>query len=64
MASRLRFYDDRELDALARAAGFADVRVSRRDLGPFAREAGVPEEHIPLFAAAPGEGARFLICRA
>jgi SAM-dependent methyltransferase len=64
MASRLRFYEDDALAQLARAAGFADVRVIRRDLAPFAREAGVPEEHIPLFAARPGEGARFLVCRA
>jgi SAM-dependent methyltransferase len=63
MASRLRFYEDGELEQLGRAAGFSDVRVERRDLEAFAREAGVPEEHIPLFAAKPGEGARFLICR-
>ncbi|HEY2589539.1 MAG TPA: hypothetical protein VGI81_27580 [Tepidisphaeraceae bacterium] len=30
----------------------------RRDLLPFAREAGVPEEHLPLFA---GNGAPFLV---
>jgi SAM-dependent methyltransferase len=60
MASRLRFYDDDDLERLARAAGFADVRVIRRDLEVQAREAGVPEEHLPLFAAKPGEGARFV----
>ena len=60
MASRLRFYDDDELARLGRAAGFERVRVARRDLSPFAREAGVPEDHLPLF-----EGdARFLIARA
>lgn len=63
MASRLRFYDDRELGRLARAAGFSDVRVLRRDMESFARDAGVPEEHVPLFAAEPGGGARFLACR-
>ncbi|HXY67933.1 MAG TPA: methyltransferase domain-containing protein [Gemmatimonadales bacterium] len=63
MASRLRFYDGDELEALAREAGFRDVTVVRRNLEPFAREAGVPEEHLPLFAAPPGGGARFLIAR-
>jgi len=63
MASRLRFYDDRDLERLGRAAGFAEVSVLRRDLETFAREAGVPVEHLPLFAAKPGEGARFLVCR-
>jgi SAM-dependent methyltransferase len=58
MASRLRFYDDAQLEALARDAGFEDVRVIQRDLGAFAREAGVPEEHLSLFEGAP---ARFLI---
>ena len=64
MASRLRFYDERQLEGLARAAGFAEVWVIRRDLEAFAREAGVPDEHIALFASPPGEGARFLVCRA
>lgn len=59
MASRLRFYDDGDLAALGRDAGFSDVQVVRRDLEPFAREAGVPEEHLPLFAG----GARFLLAR-
>jgi len=62
MASRLRFYDDDELAELGRRAGFADVRVVRRDLERFAREAGVPEEHLALFAGA-GQGARFLLAR-
>jgi SAM-dependent methyltransferase len=60
MASRLRFYEDDELERLAREAGFADVRVVRRDLEPFAREVGVPAEHLPLFA---GRGAQFLLVR-
>lgn len=57
MASRLRFYDDEGLERIARDAGFADVRVERRDLGPYAREAGIPEEHLELFSA---ERTRFL----
>jgi SAM-dependent methyltransferase len=59
MASRLRFYDDDELGQLGREAGFTTARVVRRDLEPFAREAGVPEEHVPLFAGA----SRFLLAR-
>jgi SAM-dependent methyltransferase/uncharacterized protein YndB with AHSA1/START domain len=49
MASRLRFYEDAELERLAREAGFREAQVVRRDLAPFAREVGVPEEHLPLF---------------
>lgn len=60
MASRLRFYNDDELEELGRRAGFKTVGVVRRDLEPFAREVGVPEEHLPLFA---GSGARFLLAR-
>jgi SAM-dependent methyltransferase len=60
MASRLRFYDSAELERLGRDAGFATVRVERRSLEAFAREAGVPEEHLALFA---GPGPRFLLAR-
>lgn len=63
MASRLRFYDSDQLEMLGRQAGFTDVRVVRRDLQPFAREAGVPEANLPLFAAGKGGGARFLLAR-
>ena len=58
IASRLRFYDDAQLAQLAQNAGFADAKVVRRDLLPFASEVGIPEEHLPLFA---GKGAPFLI---
>jgi SAM-dependent methyltransferase len=57
MASRLRFYDDAELAEIGRQAGFDPVEVVRRNLEPFAREVGVPEEHVPLFAGVT----RFLI---
>jgi len=59
MASRLRFYEPAELEALARQAGFDDVQVVHRDLEAYAREAGVPEEHLPLFAT----GDQFLVAR-
>jgi SAM-dependent methyltransferase len=62
MASRLRFYREDELERLGRDAGFDDVRVIRRDLEPYAREAGVPEEHLALFAG-EDNGARFLLAR-
>ena len=62
MASRLRFYTEDELERLGRDAGFDDVLVIRRDLEPYAREAGVPEEHLWLFAG-KDNGARFLLAR-
>jgi SAM-dependent methyltransferase len=58
MASRLRFYSDDEFRHLAVEAGFDEATVVRRDLEPFARIAGVPEEHIALFS---GLGAPFLL---
>jgi len=51
MASRSRFYTDEELVQLAREAGFAEAHVSRPDLEPFAREAGLPEDVVAFFAA-------------
>jgi SAM-dependent methyltransferase len=59
MASRLRFYEPAELESLARQAGFEEARVVRRDLEVFAREAGVPDEHLPLFRG----GEQFLVAR-
>jgi hypothetical protein len=47
---RLRFYTDEELDQLGVDARFDRVEVVRRDLEEFARQAGVPEEALPLFA--------------
>jgi SAM-dependent methyltransferase len=55
MASRIHFYKDEELMHLAREAGFVDVRVERPNLEPFAREAGVPEEHIQAFSGREGQ---------
>jgi len=60
MDSRLRFYRQEELEALARTARFQEVRAERRSLEQFAREAGVPTDHLPLFA---GPGATFLIAQ-
>src|SRR5688572_8714570 len=52
IAARLHFYSDEETAQLARDAGFDNVQVVRRDLEQYAREAGVPEEHVPMFAGA------------
>jgi SAM-dependent methyltransferase len=60
MASRLRFYESEELEGLARDAGFSEVTVLRRNLEGYAREVGVLEEHLALFA---GSDARFLLAR-
>jgi SAM-dependent methyltransferase len=60
MASRLRFYDEDELRRLGEEAGFATAHVVRRDLLPFAQQAGIPQEHLALFA---GSGAAFLLAQ-
>lgn len=49
IASRLRFYDDDELEDMGHAAGFDRVAIIRRDLSGPARAVGVPEEHLDLF---------------
>jgi len=63
IASRLAFYETDELEALARRAGFGEVRVVRRDLEPYARKAGVPAYALALFSGEKGGGARFLLAR-
>ncbi|MFB3904622.1 MAG: methyltransferase domain-containing protein [Acidobacteriota bacterium] len=59
MASRLRFYNERDLEGLARKAGFDEVRVIQRNLLAFAREVGVPEGALSLFDGP----ARFLLAQ-
>ncbi len=49
-----------EFEALGQHAGFASVRLARIPLDRFAREAGVPAEHLPRFA---GPGAPLLLAR-
>jgi SAM-dependent methyltransferase len=49
MASRLYFYEDSELEELARKAGFIEAHLERPDFEPLARAAGIPEEHLELF---------------
>jgi SAM-dependent methyltransferase len=60
MASHLRFYEDDELQQLAEKAGFAKAIVVRRDLEPFAKQVGIPAEHLTLFA---GPGTSFLLAQ-
>ena len=55
MASRLRFYEDAELEQMARQAGFTGSRVERPDFGPYAREVGVPLEALGLFGTRYGQ---------
>jgi len=49
IASRLHFYEDDELLALAQGAGFGRSRIDHPDFEPYARSVGIPEESLPLF---------------
>ncbi len=61
MASRLHFYSDDELKQLATRAGFSKAVVVMRDVEPYARQAGIPEEYMGMFS---GPTTQFLIaCR-
>jgi SAM-dependent methyltransferase len=48
-ASRIHFYEDEELEGLARSAGFAIAKVDHPLLFEYAKRAGVPESDIGLF---------------
>jgi SAM-dependent methyltransferase len=56
VASRVHWYEDDELAALARQAGFEDVHVDRPNMGPYARRVGIPAEALPLFELDPPAG--------
>lgn len=60
IASRVRFYEREELTRLAKDAGFSQVEVDQPNLEAYAREAGVPEAALPLFAGSAG---LFLVAR-
>jgi len=60
-ASRIRFYEDGELERLARTAGFGQVRVEHPLLIEFAKKAGVPEADLQLFRGT--SGSQLLVCR-
>ena len=55
IASRLRFYEDGELEDLAHEAGFNQARVKRPSLEGFARQANVPPEDFALFSGRAGQ---------
>ena len=59
MASRLRFYEDDELERMARSAGF-EARVEHRSLFEFAKKAGIPRSDLPLFKGTGGS--QLLVC--
>jgi SAM-dependent methyltransferase len=61
MASRLHFYEDHELEELAKKAGFGEAHLERPDFEPYARDVGIPEEALGLFK--PGGGGQLLIAR-
>jgi ubiquinone/menaquinone biosynthesis C-methylase UbiE/uncharacterized protein YndB with AHSA1/START domain len=50
MASRLHFYEDNELEDLARRAQFAEARVEDPSLYEYAKKSGVPASDLELFA--------------
>ena len=54
MASRIHFYDNRELEALATRAGFTDARVEEPSLKPFAEQAGLAPEVVAFFEGHQG----------
>jgi SAM-dependent methyltransferase len=54
MASRLHFYEDQQLEELARKAGFDDAHVERPDFEQFAHDVGIPEEHLEPFRGRGG----------
>ncbi len=54
MASRIRFYEDDELVALAQLAGFSAAKVEHPSLYEGAKRAGVPEPDLPLFKGTSG----------
>lgn len=59
IASQVHFYEDEELVELAKNAGFSRASVERPDLGPFAREAALPEDLVSIFS---GQGvSQFLL---
>ena len=59
-ASRIHFYEDVELERLARDAGFDEVRVEHPSLLEFAKRTGMPKSDIDLFRGK--SGSQLLVC--
>ncbi len=53
-ASRLHFYEDDELEEMARRAGFATAKVEHPSLFEYAEKAGVPQQDLNLFKGTGG----------
>ncbi len=56
IASRVRFYEDAELEELARRAGFRDAAVQRPDLSRYAIAAGLPDQVVAYFRGGERDG--------
>lgn len=55
IVSRLYFYEDNELEELARKSGFNKIEILRPDLSDYARKVGILEESISLFSSHSGQ---------
>jgi len=60
VASRFHFYEDDELEEMARSAGFGEAKVEHPSLFEFAKRSGVPKSDLPLFKG--GSGSQLLVC--
>jgi SAM-dependent methyltransferase len=54
IASRLSYHEAGELADMARGAGFRNVRTQDPDLGPYAKEAGLPRDVVEFFTGFGG----------
>ncbi|MGP8073587.1 MAG: methyltransferase domain-containing protein [Thermoplasmata archaeon] len=61
IASRMHFYDDQQLSAIAEEAGFVDVRVEQPSMDGYAQKAGLPEDVVAFFRGIGG--AQLLLAR-
>jgi ubiquinone/menaquinone biosynthesis C-methylase UbiE len=61
VASRVHFFEDRELEKLARQAGFTSAQVEHPALYDYAKKAGIPESNLNLFSGS--KGSQLLIAR-
>ncbi len=54
IASRMHFYDDKELSAIAEEAGFVAVRVEQPSMDGYAQKAGLPDDVVAFFRGIGG----------
>jgi ubiquinone/menaquinone biosynthesis C-methylase UbiE len=55
IANYLRYYEDNELESLAKLSGFSEVTVSRPDMTELARKSGIPDSELPLYGGNYGQ---------